>query len=248
MKSRAFEADRFTAGIILLLLFTIITMSSCEEERWPEKAKPETSTMTDVEGNVYVTVKIGNQWWMAEDLRVATYRNGDPIPNVTDSSVWANRTEGAYCLYQGNTSAPGFLYNAYALANGNQLAPEGWRIPTDADWKQLERHLGLSAADASSWRGSDQGDKLKSLGTEAWTRYGDVWGNNESGFTAKAGGCRMPDGKWGDPGLFATGFWWSSTEKEPGMFWYRHLDYKRSDVFRYYGDDNYGFAIRCIKE
>ena len=90
--------------------------------------------------------------------------------------------------------------------------------------------------------------KLKEKGTVSWTRFEDVWGTNESGFTAKAGGCRMPTGIWGTPGLFATGFWWSSTEKQDGKLWYRHLDYKRSDVFRQYGNSNYGFSVRCIKE
>ncbi|MFM7823607.1 MAG: fibrobacter succinogenes major paralogous domain-containing protein, partial [Bacteroidota bacterium] len=161
---------------------------------------------------------------------------------------WSVIQSPAYCLFEGNSAAPGLLYNGYAVSASQQLAPQGWRIPTDDDWKKLERHLGMSDVDVSSWRGTIQGDQLKDLGTASWTSFSDVWGTNESGFTAKAGGCRMPTGAWGTPGLFATGFWWSSTEKQDGKLWYRHLDYKRSDVFRQYGSSNYGFSIRCVKE
>lgn len=243
------QADRFTAAVILVLMFMFILMtSSCGEVETMEPSKPETSTMVDVDGNVYVTVKIGNQWWMAENLKVTHFRNGDPINNILDGQQWSNVQTPAYCVFDGNNAAPGLLYNGYAVSATQQLAPQGWRIPTDDDWKTLERHLGISSVDASSWRGTTQGDKLKEKGTVSWTRFDDVWGTNESGFTAKAGGCRMPTGIWGTPGLFATGFWWSSTEKQDGKLWYRHLDYKRSDVFRQYGSSNYGFSIRCIKE
>jgi len=243
------QADRFTAAVILVLMFMVILMtSSCGEEETGEPSKPETSTMVDVDGNVYVTVKIGNQWWMAENLKVTHFRNGDPISNILDGQQWSGLQTPAYAVFEGNNAAPGLLYNGYAVSATQQLAPQGWRIPTDDDWKTLERHLGISSVDASSWRGTTQGDKLKEKGTVSWTRFEDVWGTNESGFTAKAGGCRMPTGIWGTPGLFATGFWWSSTEKQDGKLWYRHLDYKRSDVFRQYGSSNYGFSVRCIKE
>lgn len=243
------QADRFTAAVILFLTFMVILItSSCGKEEVAVGGKPETSTMVDVDGNVYVTVKIGDQWWMAENLKVTRFTNGDPISNVTDAQQWSALQSPAYCLFEGNSSAPGLLYNGFAVSATQQLAPQGWRIPTDDDWKKLERHLGMSAVDASSWRGTTQGDQLKEAGTASWTRFSDVWGTNESGFTAKAGGCRMPTGTWGTPGLFATGFWWSSTDKEDGKLWYRHLDYKRSDIFRQYASSKYGFSIRCVKE
>lgn len=242
------QADRFTAAVILLLMFAFMLItSSCGEEETLVPQKPETSTMVDIDGNTYVTVKIGDQWWMAENLKVTRYRNSASIPNVVDGTQWTSQQTGAYCLFEGNSSAPGLLYNAEAAINPQQIAPEGWRVPTDEDWKKLERHLGLSSVDALAWRGTDQGDKLKELGNLSWSNYEDVWGNNESGFTAKAGGCRMPTGQWGAPGLFATGFWWTATSKEPGKLWYRHLDYKRSDIFRHYANGNYGFNIRCVK-
>jgi len=149
MKSpQILQADRFTAAVILVLMFLVVLMtSSCGEEELPVPEKPETSTMVDVDGNIYVTVKIGDQWWMAENLKVTRFRNGDPISNITDGQQWSTLQTAAYCLFEGNNAAPGLLYNGYAVTATEQLAPQGWRIPTDEDWKKLERHLGMSGVD-----------------------------------------------------------------------------------------------------
>ncbi len=90
----------------------------------------------DVDGNVYKTVKIGNQWWMAENLKISHYRNGDEIPNVTDDEEWFNLTSGAYCNYKNDTANValyGKLYNWYSVVDNRILAPEGWHVPTDED-------------------------------------------------------------------------------------------------------------------
>lgn len=95
-----------------------------------------TGTVTDVDGNVYNTIQIGNQWWMAENLKVTHYRNGEAIPNVTSDSEWSNLTTGAYCSYDNNNSfieTYGLLYNWYAVDDARDLAPEGWHIPTDGN-------------------------------------------------------------------------------------------------------------------
>ncbi len=106
------QADRFTAAVILVLMFMVILMtSSCGEEETVEPTKPETSTMVDVDGNVYVTVKIGNQWWMAENLKVTHFRNGDPISNISDGQQWSGLQTPAYAVFEGNNAAPGLLYN-----------------------------------------------------------------------------------------------------------------------------------------
>jgi uncharacterized protein (TIGR02145 family) len=94
----------------------------------------------------------------------------------------------------------------------------------------------------------DQGEQFKSKGTSGWQRFGDVWPTNSSGFTALAGGCRLPNATFGNPGLFSTGFWWTISEHNSEESWYRHLDYKSKNIFRYHSDKNYGFSIRCIKE
>lgn len=120
-------------------------------------AAPETSTLTDIDGNIYQTVKIVDQWWMAENLKVTHYRNGDPIPNVTNNSDWGNLSTGTYCAYNNdnvNISTYGLLYNWYAVADSRELAPTGWHVPTDEEWKQLEMSLGMSDSEANDrgWR------------------------------------------------------------------------------------------------
>jgi uncharacterized protein (TIGR02145 family) len=128
-------------------------------------------TVTDIDGNLYQTVTIGGRIWLAGNLKVTHYRNGDPISNVTDNGVWGNLTTGAYCAY-GNDStniAPyGLLYNWYSVSDGRGLAPAGWHVATDTEWQQLELTLGMSQADVdaiASARGTTEGGKIKEAGT-----------------------------------------------------------------------------------
>ena len=153
---------------------------------------PETGTVTDIDGNTYQTVKIGDQWWMAENLKVTCYRNGDAIPNITDGTTWASLSTGAYCEYNNdinNVATYGRLYNWYAVTDSRNIAPAGWHVPSDAEWKQLEMYLGMSQseADATGWRGTDEGGKLKEVGTMHWNSP-NTGATNESGFTALPGG------------------------------------------------------------
>ena len=106
-------------------------------------------TVTDYDGNVYQTVLIGDQCWMMENLKVTHYRNGDPIPHVTDGEIWSGLTSGAYCHYdndEGNVSTYGRLYNWYAVEDSRNIAPDGWHVPTDTEWKQQEMYLGILEA------------------------------------------------------------------------------------------------------
>ena len=235
--------------ILALCSFFII---GCEKKEEVPAAIPETGTVTDIEGRVYQTVKIGNQWWMAEDLRVKKYRNGDYILDIgidpSDSIRWSKDTAGAYCI--NNTY---LYYNWYAISSDSTtIAPEGWHIPTDNEWKELEMHLGMSQADADklNWRGSHEGEKLKikSRTTGCWKEHGTVWDTNESGFTALARGCRLFNSAWAEPNIACAGFWWSVSESSNKDAYYRHLDYKNSNIFRYSGSKHYGFAIRCVKD
>jgi Fibrobacter succinogenes major domain (Fib_succ_major) len=103
-----------------------------------------TGTITDIDGNIYKTVQIGNQWWMAENLRVTRYRNGDSIPNIVDRFLWDELTTGAYCYYNSNptyNSTYGKLYNWFAVNDSRYIAPYGWHVPTDAEWTKLEGYL-----------------------------------------------------------------------------------------------------------
>jgi uncharacterized protein (TIGR02145 family) len=242
--------------LFMLLIITLVVTTNVSCKKKTETPVQETGTVTDVNGNIYKTVKIGNQWWMAENLRVKNYRNGWPIQQVTETdpdSAWAQEKGGAYCKYDyDDTKANtyGLLYNWFVISDTNNIAPAGWHIPSDDEWKTLEIYLGMSQADADNvkWRGKDEGDKLKIQAPNDWTVYGSVWATNTSGFTAMAGCCRLFNATWGDPGTSHTGFWWSSTvHTSDNQAWYRYLDYKNSNVFRYHASKNYGMSIRCVK-
>lgn len=247
---------KISVCFVCLLAMVLFTGTGCKKKTQPEKVI-ETGTVTDVDNNTYKTVKIGNQWWMAENLRTKHYRNGlsvfTMLPTDPDT-VWSNAKKGLYCSYfndNSNIGTYGLLYNWLAVADTSNIAPAGWHVPTDDEWKELERYLGMSGADAEkvNWRGSHEADKLKLASPYGWSTYGSIWSSNESGFSAQAGSCRLFNATWGYPGVQSTGFWWSSTlrpgNNEP---WYRYLDYKKSNVFRYYGPKQYGMSIRCVKD
>lgn len=233
--------------IFSVLTLGLLTLSSCDDEE-PEIVL-EKGTVMDHEGNEYATVKIGDQWWMAEDLRTTSFQSGENIPFIEADEDWANTAEPAYTIYENNVLAPGALYNFHVITSAEEIAPEGWHIPTDEEWKALEAHLGMEASelDALNWRGTDEGDRLKVEATEGWTFYEGVWATNETGFSAFGGSSRFYRGPFGVPGLKGSGFWWTATPKDE-KGWYRYLDYKKSGIFRYFGHPNYGFSIRCVKD
>ena len=214
------------------------TISRAQPKQEYQQDYPQ--TVTDIDGNVYKTVKIGNQVWMAENLKVTRYRNGDPIPYVTDNSQWANLSSGAYCNYDNNTSYAakyGRLYNWSAVKDRRGLAPAGWRVPTDADWQKLIDYLGGESV---------AGDKLKEAGITYW-KSPNTTANNASGFTALPGGYRhYGNGTFDLIGLSA--YWWSSTEYSSASPWYRLLSYSPSAVFRLYSRTQYGFSVRCVRD
>ena len=199
-----------------------------------------TGTVTDVDGNVYQTVKIGDQWWMAENLKVTHYRNGDAIPNVTDDTEWSNLTSGAYCVYDNNESnldTYGYLYNWYAIDDSRNIAPEGWHVPSDAEWETIIDYLG----------GSDvAGGKLKETGSEHWLSP-NTGATNESGFTTLPSGYRIYDSGCFDS-LGGYAYFWSSTEYSSWGAWFRTLGYNHSAVYRSYGSKIQGFAIRVVMD
>ena len=206
-----------------------------------------TGTVTDIDGNVYKTVKIGNQWWMAENLKVTHYRSGDAIPNVTNNTEWGNLATGAYCNYdnnEANVATYGRLYNWYSVNDSRSIAPAGWHVPTDEEWKELEKYLGMSQseADDTGWRGTDEANKLKS--TSGWYNNGN--GTNESGFSALPGGYRLRSGSYNSMG--STALFWSATEYSSRLAWYRLLYYSGSAVYRISSYKQNGFSVRCVRD
>jgi len=234
----------------ILIMFVCV---SCEDDKITPEPMNETGVVVDIENHSYNTVKIGDAWWMAENLKVTTYRNGNPINLSQSTSSWNTGLE-AYCLYDNNQSAPGLLYNKAAVSSPNGLAPEGWHVATEQDWQNLERELGMSNEniDKLNWRDEGScGEKLKIQAPAGWSRFGTLWPSNSSGFTALAGGCRLGNGTWSNPGLFSTGFWWSSSYLGNGFSntsYFRQLDYKKAGIFRFYVDKKYGMSVRCVKD
>lgn len=241
-------------SLFIICAFAIISIISCKKEEGQKPVTtPETGTVTDIDGNMYKTIKIGEQWWMAENLKVTKYRDSTFLfeANIlAGNDAWKNNTTGAYCAYSENSLITGMLYNWYAVNNSSNIAPEGWHLPSDAEWKQLESYLGMSSTDAdkTGWRGTNEGEKLKIKAPEGWTSYETVWSTNESGFTALAGSCRVYNGMYGSPGIGFTGFWWTSSNYSSGEAWYRYLDYKTGNIFRSHCSKNYGYSIRCVKD
>lgn len=198
------------------------------------------------------TVTICSQVWMTKNLDVSHYRNGDSIPQVTDPNVWDTLTTGAWCYYDNdpaNGEIYGKLYNWYAVNDPRGLAPEGWHVPTDEEWKELEMCLGMSQAEANntSYRGTDEGSKLAGR-ADLWND--GVLENNAafggSGFSALPGGYRSYSGAFYDVGY--GGYWWSSSEYSAASAWSRNLLYNSSEVCRYYYDKEFGFSVRCVRD
>ncbi len=214
------------------------------------KCGPEMGTVSDIDGNVYKTVKIGEQWWMAENLKVTHFRNGEEIPFADDTLEWRDNLTPLYCNYNFDTnyvSAYGRMYNNYAVEDSLGIAPDGWHVPTDEEWKQLEMYLGMSRAEAdeTSWRGTDEGEKLKEIGTIHWSSPNLA--TNETGFSA------LP---WG----FCSSYGYFYDINDRGMFtlsrgnailpiMYRRMNFNGTGIVRSYGSNrSNGLSVRCVKD
>jgi len=209
-------------------------------ETYKPEVKPSNSLegmVADINGNEYKTIRIGNQWWMAENLRVTRYRNGAPIPKVADGAKWPSITEGAYCEYDNDTrdiDTYGRLYNYHAVKDSRGLAPEGWHIPSETEWQSLINYLGgVNAA----------GGKLKEAGTIHWKDLNEG-ATNKSGFTALPGGFRNLSGRYLNKYSEAC-FWSLPNKNDFNSFVITYEDPFISPV-RY--DERYGFSVRCVKD
>ena len=191
--------------------------------------------------NIMKEIKIGTQIWMAENLNVSQFRNGDIIPEVKTNEEWKEagiNKQPAWCYYDNNPENGkiyGKLYNWHAVNDIRGLAPEGWHIPTDDELTTLINYLGGENV---------AGGKLKEIGTTHW-QSPNTGATNESGFSALRGGYRYFNGSFYYIGYY--GNWWSSSELSAADAWYRFLFYYYSNVFRYYYSKEYGFSVRCVK-
>jgi uncharacterized protein (TIGR02145 family) len=187
----------------------------------------------------YPSIKIGGQTWMLGNLNTSTFRNGDPIAEARTVDEWLKAgKEGtpAWCYYDNkleNGAVYGKLYNWYAASDPRGLAPEGWHVATDADWRLVTDFLG--GEDAA-------GTKMKS--TSGWTEDGQ--GTNESGFSGLPGGSRNLYGEFEHGGKIA--FWWTSTQRNDQLAWYRVIDESPWYVYRTNYSKANGLSVRCLKD
>ena len=208
-------------------------------------------TSVSFDGYDYDLVEIGDQCWFAENLRTTVYADGiQAIDEATDPSTWSGMGQGpvgtgARCSYdndQTNGASFGYLYNWYAIEAGN-VCPTGWHVPTDDQWIQLEMNLGMTEEQANvngQWRGTDQGEQMKT--TSGWASGN---GNDLSGFAGNPGGYRNPDGVF--VGITHIGFWWSSSQEFVDAQ-YRALTGDKSEVLRAYYYKNHGLSVRCLRD
>jgi len=213
-------------------------------------------TVTDIDGNVYHTVKVGSQTWMVENLNTTRYRNGESIGTTTSankdiSGESAPKYQWTYNGDENNASKYGRLYTWYAVNDSRNLAPTGWHVASDAEWTTLENYL---IANGYNYDGTTTGNKIaKSLAaTTDWNSYtgigtigNDLTKNNSSGFAALPGG-RYYSGTF--YGIGDYGSWWSSTEGSTTSAWFRNLYYDHINLSRLNLSKSYGFSVRCVSD
>ncbi|MCK5148364.1 fibrobacter succinogenes major paralogous domain-containing protein [bacterium] len=218
----------------------------------PLFSQDQTGTMEGNDGKVYKTIKIGSQWWMAENLKETKYQDGSTIHNVTNNTTWAARSSGAYCAYKNDENIAqiyGYLYNWYAVNGSGDIAPKGWRVPTDADWKVLEMYLGMEKTEAiiNGNRGTDEGGKLKETGTIHWASP-NIGATNKSGFSVLPSGLR-DDASGTFWHLGSNAYFWTPRKISATNAPYRNIRSSCSTIYRTYrGRKRSGYSIRLVRD
>jgi uncharacterized protein (TIGR02145 family) len=218
-------------SLIFFAVMLIITFSCNKGDKAP-------GPISDYEGNIYRTVRIGDQVWMAENLRSTRFNDGAEILLITDSTDWENLTSPGFCWYNNdasNSDTYGALYNGYAVDSIN-LCPTGWHVPEKEEWQQLIAFLGDS---------TETGGKLKETGTTHW-QIPNKGADNSSGFSARGAGVRYLNGSFAS--LMTYTAIWAASEKSSNDKWYLGLYYGNASVTIDHRKKNYGFSVRCIKD
>jgi uncharacterized protein (TIGR02145 family) len=221
---------------IFFTLMTILFVSQgCQKES--DEISPASGKITDIDGHSYQTVRIGEQSWMQQNLKVTHYRNGDPIPMITVDSIWAKTNEGAYCyayndsLFQFNDPEFGVLYNFYAVTDARELCPAGWHVPSLEDYDQLISFLGGNEI---------AGGKLKI--NKPWSDH-NFGATNSSRFSAMMAGSREDDGSFWAEGAY---FWTTTTANDQtGYYLYLSIRINAQTSWR---SNTSGLSVRCLKD
>jgi len=208
------------------------------------------NTCIDIDGNIYETVQLGAQLWMAENLKVTHFNNGDEIPTGYSDSEWETIHDDAYAIYEddpANAEIYGNLYNYYAVDDSRGICPANYHIPTDDEWYVLLEYLGGDSGE--NW--IIAGGKMKDVGTiedgdGRW--YAPNEGaNNESDFTAIPAGFRLNDGQYYESGYYGI-FWSSTAEYYTNAFFMWYLLHDESKLYRGLFDSQTGLSVRCLKD
>ena len=217
-------------------------------------------SITDVDGNTYNSLAYGDQVWTVENAEMVTYRDGTSIPEVTDNTAWQNLTTGAWSYYDNDPTKPR-LYNWYAVMGihdtdpntpNKEFAPEGWHVPTDAEWTTLENYL---IANGYNYDDTTTENKIAKAmaSTTGWNSSTDVGAigndqslNNSSDFNAFPEGYRYDYGSFNDEGYVA--IFWSSAEYDPNDAWLRYLSFNGSFLGRYFNYKQDGFSVRFVRD
>jgi uncharacterized protein (TIGR02145 family) len=216
---------------------------------------PGSPTVTDIDGNVYNTVLIGDQCWMRENLKTTRYNNGASIPYVYSTNSWSSLTTGAYVWNQTSFTWKdkyGALYNWFAVVDANGLCPTGWHVPTKNEWDILTNYIGGNI--------SVRGTKLKScrqvdspLGGDCiaplhprWDFSANQNGLDDYGFSGLPGGYRNQFGNFTAPGQ--RGYWWTSSENPPSGVWAVVLKNNTGNVEEESSNKKSGYSIRCLMD
>jgi uncharacterized protein (TIGR02145 family) len=243
-----------------------------QQEEILEKSKRE--PLTDIDGNIYQTIQIGNQVWTVENLKTTKYNDGTPILLITVPSEWSSYGEQkkpAYCFYDNdkrNKEKYGALYNWYAVNTG-KLAPKGWHVPSDPEWTKLEVYLIANGFNCSGTKEDLKPDSVygyivhyesestkiaKSMAAKTDWKSDSVYGNigcylsknNRSGFSALPGGCRDNVGYFSDQSII--GYWWSAMETTGNSAWKRGLVFDFDRLGRSSSLKGCGYSVRLLRD
>jgi len=213
-----------------------------------------TTSILDIDGNIYNTVQIGTQCWTQSNLKVSKYRNGDNIPTGLSDGQWSSTSSGAYALYNNdpvNDGLYGKLYNWYTVNDTRGLCPTGWHVPSDGEWNFLVKYLDPNADTICQYCSSSSiaGGMMKSTATQptpgGWNAP-NTGATNSSGFTGLPGGSRASGGGFVSLGLYGT--LWSSSGAGTGVAGFRSLGYDYVLAYRGLDYRQSGLSVRCLKD
>jgi len=240
----------FIGGLVLAAAFLLFSLVRSGFLGSKEGSGFKCGSRISYQGYNYKTVKIGEQCWMKENLKVVKYKDGTPIPNLTDGNKWKIDKSGAYVCYQNdqkNCKTLGALYNWYAVNNKSGLCPAGWSIPSQDQWIGLEKSVceslgyencktNFTYGSTTDWLGTDEGNHLKSVASKGKDTYG---------FSALLGGFCNFKGSFSLSG--EKGYWWTSTPSEEFAYGII-MDINSQGVRQVKTLKSSGFSVRCIKD